>query len=86
MYLGPGYYAMDVSNPTYPVLVNGPFIYPYGMDVAVSGNLAYYVTWDGRLDVYDIASCADILVFADGFDSGETTWWSSTAGDSRKTR
>lgn len=50
----------------------------YVMDVVVSGNLAYYANWDLRLDVYDIASCDDVLVVADGFESGETGWWSST--------
>jgi hypothetical protein len=68
-----GLRVIDVSDPASPFEVGFSDTPGEAQGVAVSGGFVYVADWDAGLQIF--RECA---MFADGFESGDTSAWSST--------
>lgn len=66
--------VIDVSTPSSPVEVGFYDTPGYAYGVAVSGGYAYVADYYAGMEVF--RGCG-IVIFDDGFESGDTTAWSS---------
>jgi len=71
-----GLVIFDLTNPTAPVEVGGYETVGYTYDFARSGFLACVADATAGMTLLTL----ECPLFADGFESGDTTEWSSTVG------
>ena len=73
-----GMRVIDVTDPNTPTEI-GFYVTTYAAEVDLVGDWALMALYDGSLVSFDISGCPDGGLFADGFESGDLSAWSSTS-------